>query len=63
MFLWYNVMYSKEVIMKESKFYKILRPFIWLFVHVFIRPVYVGLDNIPKSESVILAGRDRFNEV
>lgn len=42
--------------MRESIFYKILWPFIWLFVHIFIRPKYKGLENIPKDGSVILAG-------
>lgn len=42
--------------MKESKFYRLLRPFIKGFTYVFLRPTYKGLDNIPKDGSIILAG-------
>lgn len=42
--------------MKESKFYKVLRPFIKVFTYIFLRPVYNGTDNIPKDGSIILAG-------
>lgn len=42
--------------MKESKFYKVLRPFVKVFTYIFLRPVYKGIDNIPKEVSFILAG-------
>lgn len=42
--------------MRESVFYRVIRPFIWLFVHIFIRPKYTGLENIPKEGRIILAG-------
>lgn len=42
--------------MKESKFYLIIRPLIKVFTKVFIHPKYIGVDNIPKDGSIILAG-------
>ena len=47
--------------MKESKLYIIVRPLIKLFVKVFHRPKYVGLDNIPASGRIILAGTHTHN--
>lgn len=42
--------------MKRSKLYRILRPLIVIFVKVFLRPKFIGLKNIPKSNNFILAG-------
>ena len=42
--------------MKEARLYLILRPFIKFFTNTFIRPKYIGLDNIPKDGRIILAG-------
>lgn len=42
--------------MKESKLYVILRPFIKAFIHIFVHPTYIGLENIPKEGRFILAG-------
>lgn len=42
--------------MKESVLYIILRPFIKLFTLIFIRPKFIGLENIPKDGKIILAG-------
>ena len=42
--------------MKDTKLYKILRPFIKLISTIFLKPKYIGLDNIPKSGHIILAG-------
>ena len=42
--------------MKESKLYLFFRPIVKLFVKIFIRPKYIGLENIPKDEKIILAG-------
>lgn len=42
--------------MKESKLYRFARPIIKVFVKLVLRPKFVGLDNIPKSGKVILAG-------
>ena len=42
--------------MKESLFYRIIRPFIRAFTYVFIHPKYIGLSNIPKEGRIILAG-------
>ena len=42
--------------MKESLLYKIIRPLINIYVKLIIRPKYIGLDNIPKKEKIILAG-------
>lgn len=36
--------------------YQVLRPFIKLFVLIFIRPKYIGLENIPNNEHFILSG-------
>ena len=41
--------------MKEPILYKILIPLDKLFIHLY-RPTYLGLDNIPKLGSIILAG-------
>ena len=40
----------------ESILYRVLRPIIKFFVKVFIRPKYIGLDNIPEKGRIILAG-------
>ncbi|MBO6145862.1 MAG: 1-acyl-sn-glycerol-3-phosphate acyltransferase [Bacilli bacterium] len=42
--------------MKESKLYIILRPLIKIFTKLFLKPTYIGLDNIPKEGKIILAG-------
>ena len=42
--------------MKESKFYRVIRPLVKLFTNTFIRPKYKGLENIPKEGRIILAG-------
>ena len=41
---------------KKSTLYKIFRPLIVFFTKVFLHPKYEGLDNIPSSGRVILAG-------
>ena len=41
--------------MKEPILYKLLIPLDKLFIKLY-RPTYIGRDNIPKTESVILAG-------
>lgn len=42
--------------MNEAKLYRILRPLIKLITIIFIRPKYIGIDNIPKDGRIILAG-------
>ena len=42
--------------MKESKLYIILKPITNLFTKIFIKPTYIGLNNIPKEGKIILAG-------
>ncbi len=42
--------------MNDSRLYKVLRPIIKLLTNTFLRPTYVGLENIPKKGSIILAG-------
>ena len=42
--------------MKDSRLYRIVRPLVKFVTNVFIRPKYIGLDNIPKNEKIILAG-------
>ena len=40
----------------DSKLYLILRPIIKFFTNTFIRPRYIGIDNIPSDGRIILAG-------
>ena len=40
----------------EPLLYRITRPIINFFIKIIFRPKYVGLDNIPKSGKVVLAG-------
>ena len=42
--------------MKDSLLYRILRPLIKLITNVFLTPKYIGLENIPKEGSIVLAG-------
>ena len=42
--------------MKESKLYILVRPLVKLYTKIFIRPTFIGLENIPKEGKVILAG-------
>ena len=42
--------------MKEPILYKITKPIINLFVKITFRPKYIGLENIPKSGKIVLAG-------
>ena len=36
--------------------YRITRPIIKIFINIIFRPKYIGLENIPESGSVVLAG-------
>ncbi|MGN1371667.1 MAG: lysophospholipid acyltransferase family protein [Candidatus Coprovivens sp.] len=47
--------------MKEPLLYCILRPIITLLVKLVFRPTYIGLENIPKSGRVVLAGNHTNN--
>ena len=47
--------------MKEPILYKILRPVIKFLVRILYNPTYIGLENIPKSGKVILAGNHTYN--
>ncbi len=40
----------------DKKFYKIVKPIVNLFIRVFFRPTIIGLDNIPKDKSCVIAG-------
>ena len=42
--------------MKESKFYRIIRPLITAFVKIFLTPKYEGIENIKTQGPIILAG-------
>lgn len=42
--------------MKESVFYKFIRIIVVFFTKVVFRPKFVGINNIPSSSRVILAG-------
>ena len=40
----------------DSKLYRFLRPLIKFITNIFIRPKYEGIENIPESGKIILAG-------
>ena len=40
----------------DSRLYRIVRPIIKFLVCIFIRPKFIGLDNIKDDEAIILAG-------
>ncbi len=42
--------------MKEPLFYRIIRPIVTFLIRIVFRPTYIGLENIPKSGRIILAG-------
>lgn len=42
--------------MNEPLLYRITRPIINIFCKIVFRPTYIGLENIPKTKSVVLAG-------
>ena len=42
--------------MRDSKFYRFMRPIVKVFTNTFLRPTYEGLENIPKDGAYILAG-------
>lgn len=42
--------------MKESRLYIFARPIVKFITKIFLRPRFIGIDNIPKSGKVILAG-------
>ena len=42
--------------MTDAKLYRFFRPLIKILTNVFIRPKYIGLENIPKDGRIILAG-------
>ena len=40
----------------DTYFYKIIRPFISFLFKILFRPVVLGIENIPSSGGVVLAG-------
>lgn len=42
--------------MKDTLFYKIVRPILWVLFKFLYRPIIVGKENIPKNGGVVLAG-------
>lgn len=42
--------------MKDTLFYKIVRPILWVLFRFLYRPIIVGKENIPKNGGVVLAG-------
>lgn len=40
----------------DTKFYKIVRPFVSFLVKVLFHPKVIGLNNIPKTGRIVLAG-------
>lgn len=42
--------------MKEPLLYRIVRPIVSFLIRIVFRPNYIGLENIPKSGRVVLAG-------
>ena len=47
--------------MYNSILYKIVRPFIVFYTKVFLKPKFIGLENIPKDYNYILAGNHTNN--
>ena len=47
--------------MKKYKLYRSLRPLINILIKIVYRPTYIGLDNIPKNNKIILAGNHKNN--
>ena len=45
----------------EPILYRVTRPLINFLFKIFYRPTYIGLENIPKSGSVVLAGNHTNN--
>ena len=41
---------------KDTIFYKIVRPLVWLFIKIFYHPTVIGLENIPKEGRILIAG-------
>ena len=41
---------------KESKLYAFTKPLVNLYVKIFHKPTYIGLENIPETGKIILAG-------
>lgn len=41
---------------KDTIFYKIIRPLVTLYIKLFYRPTVIGIENIPKTGRVVLAG-------
>ena len=42
--------------MKDTLFYKIVKPILWLLFYGLFRPTVVGRENIPKDGGIVLAG-------
>ena len=42
--------------MKEPLLYRVVRPIVTFLVRIIFRPTYIGLENIPKSGRIVLAG-------
>ena len=47
--------------MKEPLFYRTIRPLVTFLIKMVFRPNYIGLENIPKSGRIILAGNHTNN--
>ena len=41
---------------KDTIFYKIVRPVVNLYIKIFYHPTIVGIENIPKEGRIVLAG-------
>lgn len=41
---------------KDTTFYKIIRPFVTIYIKLLYNPTIVGIENIPKEGRVVLAG-------
>lgn len=41
---------------KDTTFYKVVRPLVEVFVRVLYRPTVIGLENIPKEGRILIAG-------
>ena len=41
---------------KDTRFYKVVRPLVEVLIRVLYRPTVVGLENIPKEGRILIAG-------
>lgn len=53
--------YKSEKILKDTAFYSFVRRVLLVFGSVLYRPIFVGLENVPETGGVVLAGNHTSN--